>query len=191
MRFIKLIAAANLLSGVLALPQRLEQRCLTDIDKRATSPKAPTVEEVREWIKTESGVSVGENTVFYASPVKDTEATSFAATIGGTLFSEVFKNKRAYEWMPIPGPGESAMSKDQQDLIIPHMSQALAEESKVKAWVMLQEGATISPDGIWIKYEFPALQKNGVEVWQVAPGGKKKQKYTGKSPVTYEDTATS
>jgi hypothetical protein len=134
----------------------------------------PSLSTIETYAKTR----VSTNTVFYTGSASAQQASNFAATLEpkGVTYSDAFPHEQFLAWIDECGVGP------EQDKLVPRMSEALALATRGTAYVLLPAGQAIDPKKIWSTAEYPALQKNGVEVWAVnSKDVSQKKKYDGNS----------
>jgi hypothetical protein len=118
----------------------------------ARNGQCPTIDSMRAHIRSRGMTT---NTVFYTKPASSMEATGFAASLTppGKFFGNLITFEDQMDWVDKCGSN----AKEQEKIAI-RVSIALAREAAGKAYVLTH--GTINPASIWMKYEFPALQRN-------------------------------
>ncbi|KAI0406622.1 hypothetical protein F4802DRAFT_556802 [Xylaria palmicola] len=109
--------------------------------------ECPSVQDIRDWLKGK----VGDKTVFYTQPASNQDAKNYAQQVGGNYWGSVYNQGIMLDWLQICGPGP------EQDKLTPRMAEALALESTGEAFVMMQRGAPLPPNTIWLNNEYPNL----------------------------------
>lgn len=112
----------------------------------------PTIDTFRQHVR---GKGIGTNTVFYTKPASALETTGFAASLTppGKYFSNLVTSDDQLGFLDQCGHDGA-----EQEKIAIRLSIAIAKEASGTAYVVTK--GEVNPTSIWMKYEFPALQRN-------------------------------
>ncbi|KAJ3506538.1 hypothetical protein NMY22_g17218 [Coprinellus aureogranulatus] len=115
----------------------------------------PSLEEIRTDIKARMK-NGGQNTVFYTNPAKDDEALTFALTLSpvGNTWNNVVDDKLFDDYTQ-----KTTGNPPENRKIINRISAVLAQEASGTAY-LVTKGGQIKPEGVWMKFEFPNIQRN-------------------------------
>lgn len=140
---------------------RFSSMLVTGIALVSSAFACPTTGDIQKWLQ--DNRQVGDNTVFYNGKGLVHAAERLAEAVGGaywgTAYPDVDNEAQYLKFMD-----QGCTTPAQQNSVIPNMSEALAEETTGTAYVLLIPGSAIAPESIWVKKEYPALQRNGVTV---------------------------
>jgi len=110
---------------------------------------------------------------FYTKPATNADAAFYANQIGGHYWGNLVNQEVYLDWV-------GACDGKEQDLVTPRVAEAIALEAKGTAYVIMT--STPDPNSVWMKYEYPALKKQGVTIMKLKPGGKPVPYNSGSPP---------
>ncbi|KAJ3741726.1 hypothetical protein DFH05DRAFT_244739 [Lentinula detonsa] len=141
---------------------KIDQNSLSNPDSHPASSstsQCPSSSFIARYV--EEHFSIGNNTLFYSSPITTQIALDFAkVTSSPKLFPELPKFVVIRDDFPVLNTWRLMCGGTQSSKLVPRLSKAMALASKHKAYVLVGKNSPPRHTSIWWLDELPTLQRN-------------------------------